>query len=110
MEIDHEQLKKRAAPAFDDTADAVRTAVNRASDALRPLGGWPTGEEVDRAFVEWFKPKRDEMLKLVGEFAGVYDDISDGLLSMERNVATADWGIADDLRIKDVPVYKWPDK
>ncbi|WP_219471153.1 hypothetical protein [Nonomuraea rhizosphaerae] len=110
MEINHKQLREKAAPAFDEAAEAVRKAVDRAEDALRPLNDWPTGEDVDKAFVEWFRPKRNEMIKLIGEFAGVYNDIADGLDSMQRNVAKVDWGIADDLKIKDVPVYKWPDE
>lgn len=108
MDIDHDQLKKQAAPAFDDVSAAVRKATDRAAGALSALGGWPAGEETDKAFVEWYAPKRNEMLRLIAEFGEVYADIADGLVIMERNVAIVEWGLADDLKIKDVPVYKWP--
>lgn len=108
LDIDHDQLKKRAAPAFDDAALAVFQAIDQASAALSALGGWPAREEADKAFVAWFKPKRNEMLRRIREFGGVYEDIADGLVTMQRNVAVVDWGIADDLKIGDVPVYKLP--
>ncbi|WP_336212556.1 hypothetical protein [Nonomuraea sp. LPB2021202275-12-8] len=109
-DIDHEQLRKRAAPAFDDVSVAVRAAVERARDALGGIGGWSTDEEVDRAFIEWYAPKRNEMLTLIAEFAEVYTDVADGLLTMQNNVATVEWGIIEDLNIKDVPVYEWPEE
>jgi hypothetical protein len=111
MEIDHDHLKKQAAPAFDDVAGAVRQALTRASETLSALGGWPTGEEVDRAFVtEWYAPKRNEMLRLIDELGQVYGDIADGLVTMQRNVRVVDWGIADDMKVEDIPVYQWPDE
>ncbi|MEU7827948.1 hypothetical protein [Nonomuraea sp. NPDC049129] len=108
LDIDHDQLRKHAAPAFDDASAAVRRAVGKAADALSALGGWPVNEPADKAFVEWYKPKRDEMLRMIEDFAAVYGDIADGILTMRRNVATVDWGIADDIKIADVPVYTWP--
>ncbi|MEU6996971.1 hypothetical protein [Nonomuraea sp. NPDC046570] len=108
--IDHDSLKKRAAPAFDEAAGEVRAAVTRASDALRALGGWSTDEEVDKEFVKWFTPKRDQMIEMIGEFAIVYEDLGDGLRAVQHNVASVDWGIADDLKIEDIPVYAQPPK
>ncbi|WP_113702345.1 hypothetical protein [Nonomuraea lactucae] len=110
MEINHDHLRKHAAPAFDDVAAAVRQAVERAGEALGALGGWPADEEVDRAFVEWYGPKRNEMLRLIGQFGQVYEDIADGLVTMQRNVRVIDWGVADDITVEDIPVYTWPDE
>ncbi|MEV0149304.1 MULTISPECIES: hypothetical protein [unclassified Nonomuraea] len=109
LDLDHEQLRKRAAPAFDDASAAVREAVRKAADMLGALGGWPVNEPADKAFVEWYKPKRDEMLRMIEDFATVYADIADGILTMRHNVAVVDWGLADDIRLADVPVYTWPE-
>ncbi|GAA2391646.1 hypothetical protein [Nonomuraea africana] len=110
QQVDHHQLRKRAAPAFDDAGSDIRAAVRMAAEALRGLGGWSTDEEVDKAFVEWFTPKRDEMIELIGQFAEVYEDVGDGLRAISQNVATVDWGIADDLKVEDLPIYSWPPK
>ncbi|NUW33371.1 hypothetical protein HTZ77_18330 [Nonomuraea sp. SMC257] len=108
LDLDLDQLRKRAAPAFDDASEAVLLAVRNAYGTLDALGGWPAGEEADKAFVEWYKPKRDEMRHWITEFAKVYADIADGLLTMRHNVKEVDWGIADDIKLSDVPVYEWP--
>ncbi|MFI6297658.1 hypothetical protein ACIBEJ_39115 [Nonomuraea sp. NPDC050790] len=106
--IAHEQLKKQAAPAFADLADDLTGAVRRAEEILGRLGGWPVGEEADEAFVAWYGPKRRELPDMIEDFAAAYRDLAEGLLAMRHNVATVDWGLADDLRIRDVPVYTWP--
>lgn len=108
--INHKQLRTGAAPGFDEAGSDVRAAVRRAAAELRELGGWSTGEEVDEAFVEWFLPKKDEMIDLIGQFAEVYEDVGDGLRAVSHNVATVDWGLADDLKIEDLPLYTWPPK
>ncbi|GAA2292849.1 hypothetical protein GCM10010149_45740 [Nonomuraea roseoviolacea subsp. roseoviolacea] len=108
IDFDHDQLRKKAAPAFDAAAEAWRRAVREAYAALDALGGWPAHEEADKAFVEWYKPKRDEMRHWTTDFAKVYEDIADGILTMRANTAKVDWGIADDLNLSDVPVYDWP--
>ncbi|MEV0195861.1 hypothetical protein [Nonomuraea sp. NPDC050691] len=108
FDFNHEQLRKQAAPAFDDAAAAWRLAVRKAFGILDALGGWPTEEEADKAFVEWYKPKRDEMREWITDFAKVYEDIADGILTMRRNTVVTDWGIADDVKLDDVPVYEWP--
>lgn len=106
--IAHDQLTKQAAPAFTDLAADLARSVRRAEDILGRLGAWPVGEEADEAFVAWYGPKRREMPEMIEDFAEAYRDLAEGLLMMRRNVATVDWGIADDLRIDDVPVYRWP--
>ncbi|MEU7896848.1 hypothetical protein AB0B45_28800 [Nonomuraea sp. NPDC049152] len=108
--INHQQLKKGAAPAFDEAGAAVRNAVSKALRALPKVAEWSTDEEVDRAFLEWFKPKCEEIPRLIREFAEVYEDCGDGLRAVQRNVSTVDWGIADDMKIDEVPVYTWPPK
>ncbi|MBN6058432.1 hypothetical protein JYK22_41310, partial [Nonomuraea sp. RK-328] len=108
LEFDYDQLEKRAAPAFDDASEAVLQAVRKAYSTLDALGGLPTGEEADRAFVEWYRPKRDEMHHWISEFAKVYADIADGILTMRHNVKEVDLGIAEGIKLSDVPVYEWP--
>lgn len=108
--INHDQLRKQAAPAFDATASNVREAIRLAGESLGAIAGWPTGEEVDRAFVTWCSPKRDEMFRLIEDYAMVCEDLADGILSMERTVKVIDWGLADDMTVEDIPVYRRPDE
>ncbi|MFD1931556.1 MULTISPECIES: hypothetical protein [Nonomuraea] len=109
LDLDLSHLHTVAAAAFRDIGDDLRTALAQAVRELEELGHFPTEEESDRKFVEWYAPKRVEMIDLLGQFAQVYDDLGQKLSIMRDNVAVADWASADDLTIKDIPVYKRPD-
>jgi hypothetical protein len=97
MAYDHDQLENRAAPGFGMVGGDLHAAVKRAEDALKALGGLPSGEETDQKFLRWFTPKHDQMLALTDDLAEAYGDIGEGLLAMHRGVLELDWGMADDL-------------
>ncbi|MET9069035.1 hypothetical protein ACWDR1_33965 [Streptosporangium sandarakinum] len=102
MEVDHDQLENVVAPGFRAVGGELREAVTRAASALAALGALPADEETDRRFLQWFTPKRDQMLDLTRDLAGAYGDIGDGLLMTGRNVWNVDWGLAEDLaRVPD---------
>ncbi|GAA3424120.1 hypothetical protein ACWDTT_04790 [Streptosporangium sandarakinum] len=102
MEVDHDQLENVVAPGFRVAGGDLREAVARAASALAALGALPADEETDRRFLQWFTPKRDQMLELTRDLAGAYGDIGEGLLMTGRNVWNVDWGLAEDLaRVPD---------
>ncbi|GGP98261.1 hypothetical protein [Streptosporangium pseudovulgare] len=102
MEVDHDQLENVVAPGFRVAGGDLYEAVARAVGALAALGPLPADEETDRRFLQWFTPKRDQMLELTRDLAGAYGDIGEGLLMTGRNVWNVDWGLAEDLaRVPD---------
>lgn len=110
LSLDHDQLRRRAAPAFEEVARAVLQALDRRIGTVRRADGWPTDEEHDRSFVEWLRPKQEETLDLIRQLSLVHQDVGDGLLQMERRVKAVDWGVADDMRPRDVPYYQVRDR
>lgn len=97
MAYDHDQLEDGVAPGFGMVGDDLRDAVKRAVNALSALGALQGGEETDRKFLDWFLPKRHEMLVRTNDLAEAYLDIGEGLLAMHRGVLDPDWGMAADL-------------
>jgi hypothetical protein len=103
MGLDHHQLEKQAAPGFGEVRTDLYGLVKRAGNALSAIGSLPNDEEVDQRFLQWFAPKRDQMLALADDLAGAYGDIGEGVLGMSQNVKTIDWGLAKSL--EKVPDY-----
>ncbi|MEV4060583.1 hypothetical protein [Nonomuraea dietziae] len=105
LDLDLAHLHTVAAAAFRDIGVDLRAAVAQAVRELEELGHWPIGEETDKRFVAWYRPKQAETLGLLGQFGEAYDDVGEKLTTMRDNVAVADWASADDLTVKDIPVY-----
>ncbi|MFC7648142.1 hypothetical protein ACFQX6_52505 [Streptosporangium lutulentum] len=90
-------MRLLATSGFGTLSSDLHDVVKHATNALTSIGDLPSDEEVDQGFLQWFAPKRDQMLELTDDLAGAYGDVGEGLLAMSHNLTTIDWGVVKDL-------------